>query len=89
MKKQRWPRNHARRNARRKMAKRIVQGQIELRVSGSERAGFHLGGVVDSGLLNFVQTWDRQKDAVAYGERAFGQKARKLLLPSQEQPAAA
>lgn len=72
-------RNHALRNQRRKLAKRLSQGQAELRVTGSEKNGFCLGGEVGGQFVLFGQSFDKQKDAVASGEQAFGQKAKKIL----------
>lgn len=72
-------RNHARRNARRAIARKLRNGTLELRVGGSEKEGFRLGAVVASGFEVLGHAHPKQKVAVAVGERAFNQKAKKLL----------
>jgi hypothetical protein len=72
-------RNHASRNARRSLARRLKSGNQELRVLGNEKSGFLLGAVLESGFWSLGGSFDRQKDAIATGERVFGQKAKKLL----------
>lgn len=93
-------RNHALRNRRRKLAKLLMRragdGGVlnDLRVTGSEREGFRLGGFIGPQgfigtlFVEFGQSYPRQKDAVAAGERQFGQKAKKLMRPAHERAAA-
>jgi hypothetical protein len=93
-------RNHALRNQRRRLAKLLMRraddGGVlnDLRVVGSEREGFRLGGFIGpqgyegTVFVEFGQRYDRQKDAVSAGEQSFGQKAKKLLRPSHERHAA-
>jgi len=69
---------HVKRRERKKLARRLRKGLVDLRVLGSEKNGFNLCGFLDGGLVSFSQSFDRQKDAIAEGELKFGQKAKKL-----------
>jgi len=72
-------RDHVARRRRAKLAKFLLSGAVELRVAGNERSGFQLGGVLGDNFVTFSQRFNRQKDAVANGQRGFGQSAKKLL----------
>ena len=63
----------------------VLAGKAALKVLGSEASGFRLYGKVKSThiLYPFGQTFDRQKDAVAYGVDKFSKTAEKVLLPKK------
>ena len=59
----------------------IRAGSYKLRVVGTQKSGFRLGGEKDERTVVFGQTFSKQSDAVAWGEKKFGLKAVKLVLP--------
>jgi hypothetical protein len=72
-------RKHVVRNRRKNLVRGVVSGRIELRVIGSERAGFQLGGFLGETLVTLADNFRKQNEAIAYGQTNFGQKAKKLL----------
>jgi hypothetical protein len=57
----------------------INAGTHILRVVGSQKTGFRLGGEKNNCVHCFGQTFKKQVEAVAYGERKFGKKAVKVV----------
>ena len=57
----------------------INAGKYALRVTGSQKTGFRLGGEKNNCVHFFGQTFKKQVTAVAYGERKFGKKAVKVV----------
>jgi len=58
---------------------KLHNGNITLRVVGSEKRGFRVAGQVGHDVIPIGQTYPRQIDAVNYGEAKFGQKAKKAV----------
>ena len=57
----------------------VRNGTRTLRVIGSQKTGFRLGGEKNGIIRVFGQYYQKQSDAVAYGEKKFGQKAVKVV----------
>ena len=70
--------NYSRHN-RRSVRDGIRNGSHVLRVIGSQKTGFRLGGEKNDIIRVFGQHFAKQSDAVAYGEKKFGQKAVKVV----------
>jgi len=77
--------NYSRRD-RRKTRDEVRNGTRTLRVIGSQKTGFRLGGEKNGTVRVFGQHYTKQADAVAYGVKKFGIKAVKLV---QSKPKAA
>jgi len=57
----------------------ILSGTFALRVTGSQKTGFRLGGEKTGIVQLFGQTYQKQTDAVTYGKNKFDKKAKKLV----------
>lgn len=57
----------------------IRNGKYILRVIGSQKTGFRLGGEKNGIIRVFGQTFSKQTDAVNYGIEKFGIKAVKVV----------
>jgi len=57
----------------------INAGKYVLRVTGSQKTGFRLGGEYNGCIHLFGQTYKKQVEAVAYGEGKFGKTAKKFV----------
>jgi|TARA_Y100000034_G_scaffold135146_1_gene205885 hypothetical protein len=57
----------------------INAGTHVLRVTGSQKTGFRLGGEKNGCVHLFGQTYKKQTEAVAYGEGKFGKTAKKVV----------
>ena len=57
----------------------IADGTYALRVTGSQKTGFRLGGEKNDVVQIFGQTYQKQTDAVAYGKEKFDKTAKKLV----------
>ena len=58
----------------------IRSGDYALRVVGSEKAGFKLAGQRGEVVVMFGQTYKKQMQAVEFGNKRFGQTAKKVVL---------
>ena len=66
----------------------INSGKYVLRVTGSQKTGFRLGGEYRGCVYLFGQTHHKQTDAVAYGVKKFGKTAKKVVASKQKNVAA-
>ena len=57
----------------------INSGKYALRVVGSQKIGFRLGGEYRDCVHLFGQTYSKQTIAVAYGKAKFSKTAKKLV----------
>jgi hypothetical protein len=64
-------------------ARKVREGQANLRVIGSEKEGFNLAAQRGEMLVPLfaVNRFGKQKDAVAYGEAHYNAKAVKYIAP--------
>lgn len=73
--------NYSRRN-RKAIRDGVRTGTHVLRVIGSQKTGFRLGGEKNSVIRVFGQHFTKQSDAVAYGVDKFDKKAVKVVQSS-------